>query len=157
MATSSILGGDRVPVQPAGMDVASLGPSDSTDSGSDILGAFDVDELSSDSDAEGTGERRSVDPFNVRSDADILPDHIEGPLSIDMDIEIENAAATNDEEALERLLATPTSAAGADGTDSDDGADGTDSAAVAELGSVGSLAGDDEARRTLEDEEDDLE
>ncbi len=45
MATSSILGGDRVPVQPAGMDVASLGPSDSTDSGSDILGAFDVDRL----------------------------------------------------------------------------------------------------------------
>jgi hypothetical protein len=145
MATSSILGGDRVPVQPAGMDVASLGPSDSTDSGSDIRGAFDADELSSDTDAEGTGERSSVDPFNVRSDADILPDHIEGPLSIDMDIEIENAAATNDEEALERLLASQI------------GADGADGAVAAELGSVGGLAGEDEASRALEDEEDNLE
>ena len=142
MATSSILGGDRVPVQPAGMDVASLGPSDSTDSGSDIRGAFDADELSSDTDAEGTGERSSVDPFNVRSDADILPDHIEGPLSIDMDIEIENAAATNDEDALERLLASQI---------------GADGAVAAELGSVGGLAGEDEASRALEDEEDDLE
>jgi hypothetical protein len=84
----------------------------------------------------------------VRSDADILPDHIEGPLSIDMDIEIENAAATNDEEALERLLATQIGA---------DGADGADGAVAAELGSVGGLAGEDEASRALEDEEDNLE
>ena len=54
MATSSILGGDRVPRRPGGTDVASLGPSDSTDSGSDTRGGFDDDELASDTDAEGT-------------------------------------------------------------------------------------------------------
>jgi hypothetical protein len=92
MATSSILGGDPAPTWPRGSDVASLGPSDSTDSGSDARGGFDFDELSSDTDAEGTGERSSVDPLNVRSDADILPDHIEGMSALDMEIAIETAA-----------------------------------------------------------------
>ena len=92
MATSSILGGDPAPTWPRGSDVASLGPSDSTDSGSDARGGFDFDELSSDTDAEGTGERSSVDPLNVRSDADILPDHIEGIPALDMEIAIETAA-----------------------------------------------------------------
>jgi hypothetical protein len=92
MATSSILGGDPAPTWPRGSDVASLGPSDSTDSGSDARGGFDFDELSSDTDAEGTGERSSVDPQNVRSDADILPDHIEGMPALDMEIAIETTA-----------------------------------------------------------------
>jgi hypothetical protein len=92
MATSSILGGDPAPTWPRGSDVASLGPSDSTDSGSDARGGFDFDELSSDTDAEGTGERSSVDPQSVRSDADILPDHIEGMPALDMEIAIETAA-----------------------------------------------------------------
>ena len=98
MATSSILGGDPAPTWPRGSDVASLGPSDSTDSGSDARGGFDFDELSSDTDAEGTGERSSVDPLNVRSDADILPDHIEGMPALDMEIAIETAA--EDDSAL---------------------------------------------------------
>lgn len=98
MATSSILGGDSAPTWPRGSDVASLGPSDSTDSGSDARGGFDLDELSSDTDAEGTGERSSVDPLNVRSDADILPDHIEGMPVLDMEIDIE--AAMEDDAAL---------------------------------------------------------
>jgi hypothetical protein len=98
MATSSILGGDPAPTWPRGSDVASLGPSDSTDSGSDARGGFDFDELSSDTDAEGTGERSSVDPLNVRSDADILPDHIEGMPALDMEIDIE--AAMEDDAAL---------------------------------------------------------
>ena len=76
MATSSILGGDWVPRRPGGTDVASLGPSDSTDSGSDTRGGFDDDELASDTDAEGTGERNSVDPRNGPMDADILPEGI---------------------------------------------------------------------------------
>jgi hypothetical protein len=92
MATSSILGGDPAPTWPRGSDVASLGPSDSTDSGSDARGGFDFDELCSDTDAEGTGERSSVDPLNVRSDADILPDHVEGMPALDMEIAIETAA-----------------------------------------------------------------
>ena len=92
MATSSILGGDPAPTWPRGSDVASLGPSDSTDSGSDARGGFDFDELSSDTDAEGTGERSSVDPQNVRSDADILPDHVEGMPALDMEIAMETSA-----------------------------------------------------------------
>ena len=99
MATSSILGGDPAPTWPRGSDVASLGPSDSTDSGSDARGGFDFDELSSDTDAEGTGERSSVDPLNVRSDADILPDHVEGMPALDMEIAMETAA--EDEPALQ--------------------------------------------------------
>jgi len=91
MATSSILGGDWVPRRPAGTDVGSLGPSDSTDSGSDARGAFDDDELTSDTDAEGTGERNSVDPRNGPMDADILPDHIEGLPMLDIDIEVQTA------------------------------------------------------------------
>ncbi len=46
-----------------GSDTGSLGPSDSTDSGSDLVGARQVsaDELLSDSDAAGTGDRAGVD------------------------------------------------------------------------------------------------
>lgn len=36
MATSSILGGERPPEEPKGTDVDSLGPSDTSDSGSDV-------------------------------------------------------------------------------------------------------------------------
>ncbi|HSS28648.1 MAG TPA: hypothetical protein VLL50_11895, partial [Usitatibacter sp.] len=58
-----------------------LGPSDTSDSGSDIAGASkalgDL-ELDSDSDAEGTGERRGAGPDEeVRDGADIAPDKIE--------------------------------------------------------------------------------
>lgn len=58
-----------------------LGPSDSSDSGSDIAGASqgvgDL-ELDSDSDAEGTGERRGAGPGEeVPEAADIVPDRIE--------------------------------------------------------------------------------
>ena len=91
MATSSILGGDWVPRRPGGTDVASLGPSDSTDSGSDTRGGFDDDELASDTDAEGTGERNSVDPRNGPMDADILPDHIERLPMLDIDFDIQTA------------------------------------------------------------------
>jgi hypothetical protein len=73
MAYSSILGADRAPVQPSGRDAELLGPSDSSDSGSDALG---TDELHGDSDASGTGERGSVDAREDREGADILPDHI---------------------------------------------------------------------------------
>ena len=102
MATSSILGGDPAPTWPRGSDVASLGPSDSTDSGSDARGGFDFDELSSDTDAKGTGERSSIDPFSVRSDADILPDHVEGMPALDMEIAIDTAA--EDEDAADMAL-----------------------------------------------------
>lgn len=77
MATSSILGGERVPTAPSGTDMASLGPSDLSDSGSDTLGAHSLDELEGDSDSAGTGERPSIDEDLSVSGADILPDHLE--------------------------------------------------------------------------------
>lgn len=76
MATSSITGGARASRLPSGADLASLGPSDSSDSGSDSLGARDRQQLLSDSDATGTGEA-SGDPSVPCADAaDILPDHL---------------------------------------------------------------------------------
>ncbi|MBD9664717.1 hypothetical protein FB547_103220 [Variovorax beijingensis] len=90
MATSSILGGDRPPEEPKGKDVDSLGPSDTSDSGSDVCtsrersaipedaaeGAIPIAHESS-TDAEGTGERASADAPPSAPDADILPDRTE--------------------------------------------------------------------------------
>lgn len=78
MATSSLFGGLHAPEHVRGKDTNALGPSDNSDSGSDAQGAYGDDELSSDSDAAGTGERASVGPGMDPSDVDILPDHIEG-------------------------------------------------------------------------------
>lgn len=76
-----------------------LGPSDSSDSGSDVAGAkrhvFDVDseldnhaletgdaELGSDTDRHGTGERAAADgDANLTPDADIEPDRVEDILA----------------------------------------------------------------------------
>ena len=89
MANSSILGGEHAPSQPRGKDVDALGPSDSTDSGSDVQtdvnhaalpdegseGAFPIAH-GSDTDASGTGERAAADPDAPDLDADLLPDRI---------------------------------------------------------------------------------
>ena len=80
MATSSILGGSQPPEEISGKDMHALGPSDNSDSGSDAIGAYGEDELASDSDSAGTGERAEAGISGSHSDADILPDHIEqGP------------------------------------------------------------------------------
>lgn len=88
MATSSILGGDRPQAQPSGTDVDALGPSDSSDSGSDVqlqrrmptapdtpdeLGSIPARRQST-TDATGTGERASAagDAEGVEG-ADIVP------------------------------------------------------------------------------------
>lgn len=95
MATSSILGADRAPSLPSGTDVESLGPSDSTDSGSDSVGAFGHDELASDTDAAGTGERAAIEPMLDADSRDILPDHVErGP---------DDDESTSDDEGLDEL------------------------------------------------------
>ncbi|VTU31592.1 hypothetical protein H4CHR_02838 [Variovorax sp. PBS-H4] len=89
MATSSILGGEHAPREPRGTDVDSLGPSDTSDSGSDVQtdrsrtampdgsaeGALPIAH-GSDTDSTGTGERASADPTAASDDADILPDRI---------------------------------------------------------------------------------
>jgi hypothetical protein len=54
----------------------SIGPSDSSDSGSDLAGLPDDDEAS---DREGTGSRASADledESELRTDADIEPDRV---------------------------------------------------------------------------------
>ncbi len=90
MSQSSILGGDRAPQQARGRDAETLGPSDTSDSGSDIQGATrlktDAEEgelggatpidLDSDSDSMGTGERAEAVPEGARDGADIAPDRI---------------------------------------------------------------------------------
>ena len=93
MAQSSILGGQRVAPRARGRDIDALGPSDSSDSGSDVHGERltataadmlgDIDaaallaDLSSDTDASGTGERASAVPDGVVDGADIGVDRIQ--------------------------------------------------------------------------------
>ena len=91
MGKSSLVGVERAPMIPKGRDIDAHGPSDSSDSGSDVqgeldLGADDVGlprdlalpiEHSGDTDAAGTGERASAmldEP--VREGADIGVDRI---------------------------------------------------------------------------------
>ena len=95
MANSSILGGERAATQAAGRDTGSLGPSDSSDSGSDIQGELQLEApgigedllsdtagpansaLRSDRDSGGTGERGAAIPQeDPREGSDIAPDRI---------------------------------------------------------------------------------
>lgn len=90
MSRSSILGGERAPQQAKGRSAETLGPGDTSDSGSDIQGATrlktDTEEgelggatpidADSDSDSMGTGERKSAVPDGARDGADIGPDRI---------------------------------------------------------------------------------
>ena len=78
MAKSSLMGGEPAPEVPDGRTIARLGPSDSSDSGSDV-DATGME--ASDSDAAGTGERASVDEprDEAVADADILPDRVVSP------------------------------------------------------------------------------
>ena len=92
MTNSSFLGGERAARYAQGKDIDALGPSDTSDSGSDVQGEFSVrgegehaDELGSlvvntanDSDSSGTGERASATGRDLPDGADILPDHVVG-------------------------------------------------------------------------------
>lgn len=99
MATSSILGGSHMPEEISGKDVHALGPSDNSDSGSDAVGAYGDDELDSDTDAAGTGERASVGTLGDQPDADILPDRIEPATGLE-EIASDDAESLNDVEDL---------------------------------------------------------
>lgn len=105
MATSSILGGSQMPEEISGKDVHALGPSDNSDSGSDAVGAYGDDELASDTDAAGTGERASVGSVGDQLDADILPDRIEPVTGLVSADELEDLAGddANDLRDLEDL------------------------------------------------------
>ena len=107
MATSSILGGSKAPEEISGKDVHALGPSDNSDSGSDAVGAYGDEELSSDSDAVGTGERASAGLGLGRdqTDADVMPDHIETAPGADADTDVDGDAGDdfNDLSEVEEL------------------------------------------------------
>lgn len=87
MAGSSSLDPDNLSLGPdrvlgRGHGTGALGPSDTSDSGSDVQGApgaeFGDAELGSDSDAAGTGERAAAGgTTSVADGADINVDHIE--------------------------------------------------------------------------------
>lgn len=109
MAESSILGGDAPAIVPPGHDIDSLGPSDSSDSGSDVQGErvdAGADPASegavpayrhSDSDAAGTGERGAAtgadgDSPDIRPDrltnvagGDLLDGGLDDPDRVDLD------------------------------------------------------------------------
>lgn len=92
MARSSITGADKAPTQAEGRDVEALGPSDSSDSGSDVQGELelaspiDLDRpvggqeqpgLGSDTDAGGTGERgAALTDEEADAGSDIRPDSV---------------------------------------------------------------------------------
>lgn len=76
MANSSILGGESAARNLDGKTAGLLGPSDSSDSGSDAMGELGPEEMGSDSDRYGTGERASVDMSMDGRSPDLLPDHV---------------------------------------------------------------------------------
>jgi hypothetical protein len=92
MARSSISGADRAPTQAEGRDVEALGPSDTSDSGSDVQGELELASplnpdnptfgirqpgIDSDTDALGTGERGAALPEEeAREGRDIMPDDV---------------------------------------------------------------------------------
>jgi hypothetical protein len=66
---------DDVAEVPKGHDIRSLGPSDSSDSGSDMVGVKGA--LDSTTDRHGTGERTTVgSEFEVETGADIAADRV---------------------------------------------------------------------------------
>lgn len=90
MGRSSITGGEPAPTRPSGTDADLLGPSDSSDSGSDVQGepgdpttagewGAVITETGGDSDAAGTGERASATGDAGADGADILPDRVITP------------------------------------------------------------------------------
>jgi hypothetical protein len=101
MASSSILGGERAATIPSGRGADLLGPSDSSDTGSDSIGELGPEQLASDTDRYGTGERPSADLHESGSGEDILPDHI-ARASVggagDTDPELDELAASEDDD-----------------------------------------------------------
>jgi hypothetical protein len=122
MATSSILGGSQLPEEISGKDIHSLGPSDNSDSGSDATGAYGDDELASDSDSAGTGERPSIGSGLDQPDADILPDHIEQASGAQLDDDLDGATGDglSDLADVEDLVDDSEDLQGDDGTNASD-------------------------------------
>ena len=78
MADSTLIRTGETPASIAGGDTRTLGPSDTTDTGSDMVGSgMTEEELANDTDSGGTGERPSTDRTDDGSQsADIDADKI---------------------------------------------------------------------------------
>lgn len=147
MARSSIQGTSPVPTEPAGRDAASLGPSDSSDSGSDMMGIDDSEggdpnaptdvaarddhnteprtpeALDSPSDAAGTGESRSAGADGGKRDG--------WDIGVDRVIAAPDGPEVDDEDEDPDLAFVDEAEAGSDDAASDDdeeGAEGDDPA-----------------------------
>ena len=75
---SPVSGTDEFARSKPGVDVESLGTSDNSDSGSDVVGAYSQEHLDSTTGSRGTGERGTLDD-GTADGADIAPDKIVGP------------------------------------------------------------------------------
>src|ERR1700748_1733208 len=109
---------DQTPLPPKGHGTAALGPSDSSDSGSDMFGAkrheFDVDselaghgletgeiETSSDSDRHGTGDRASADgDGNLVENDEIEPDNVRDEI-VERGISVEDESESSLDEGTD--------------------------------------------------------
>ena len=114
MSQSSILGGERAPQQARGRDAETLGPSDTSDSGSDIQGASRLKttapegelggatpvDRDSDTDSMGTGDRAEAVPEGARDGADIAPDRI----ARSKDVLDSAESITGNDDAIESLV-----------------------------------------------------
>ena len=162
MGHSSLLGTDRAAQTPAGRDTATLGPGDSSDSGSDLAGveALDFDDpgvpvdvaLRDDnsrslmpsealdgaaSDASGTGERRSAaGDAGRREAADIGVDHVftPGAASDDLFGDGDGEDVGADEEADLAFVDQAVDDTAADGEDDDEDGDDDDGSPQASHG-----------------------
>ncbi len=87
-----------------GHDVRSLGPSDRSDTGADMMG---IEGLDNTSDRQGTGERTTVDTELVGENSDIRPNRIvsadEAGLGGGLDQAEEAVLGVTDEEIAEEL------------------------------------------------------
>lgn len=103
--SDSTLDPDNIPVGTdrtlgRGHGARALGPSDNSDSGSDVAGDPDVG-FDSDTDAEGTGERAGVEPASVAAGSDIGFDHIEsadGTILGGTDADFDDAAVVEEDD-----------------------------------------------------------
>lgn len=113
MSIDPLLGGSRAPAHAPGKDIDALGPSDTSDSGSDVqidLRRTSLDEGSegalpiahdSTSDSAGTGESASADPAPPEIDADLLPDRtgqLPGEDTDDLDVATADSLADDEDD-----------------------------------------------------------
>ena len=92
MGRSSLLGSEQAAMEPAGRDIAALGPGDNSDSGSDTVGLEDRD---TDDPVERHPARRGGD---ARSGGDIGVDRIFTPGRTADDGDVDDSALLSDDE-----------------------------------------------------------